>query len=81
MSKSIEYVEPLSNNILFTIKEYDYLEPIKKQKDNKFYNDLLLSIKKKTKEYESYLKNKTILPLSDTNDIIMNTSNLSNLPF
>jgi endonuclease/exonuclease/phosphatase family metal-dependent hydrolase len=72
MSKSIEYVEPLSNNILFTIKEYDYLDPIKKQKDNKFYNDLLLSIKKEIKEYDTYLKNKTILPLSDTNDIIMN---------
>jgi endonuclease/exonuclease/phosphatase family metal-dependent hydrolase len=74
MSKSIttEYIEPLSNNILFTIKEYDYLEPIKKQKDNNFYNDLLSSIKKEKKDYDSYLKNKTILPLSDTNDIIMN---------
>jgi hypothetical protein len=72
MSKYIEYIEPLSTNSLFTIKEYDYLEPIKKQKDNKFYNDLLLSIKNEKKEYESYLKNKTILTLSDTNDIIMN---------
>jgi endonuclease/exonuclease/phosphatase family metal-dependent hydrolase len=72
MSKYIEYIEPLSTNSLFTIKEYDYLEPIKKQKDNKFYNDLLSSIKNEKKEYESYLKNKTILPLSDTNDIIMN---------
>lgn len=32
MSKYIEYVEPLSTNILFTIKEYDYLEPIKNKK-------------------------------------------------
>ena len=72
MSKSIinEYIEPLSNNILFDIKEYDYLDPIKKQKNNKFYNDLLSFID--NKEYNSYLKNKTILPLSDTNDIIMN---------
>jgi len=71
MSKSIaiEYVEPTINNILFSIKEYDYLEPIKKQKDNEFYKNLLSSINKK--EYDTFLKNKSILPVSDTNDIII----------
>jgi endonuclease/exonuclease/phosphatase family metal-dependent hydrolase len=64
-----KYIEPTSNKILFNINPYDYLQPLKLQKDNSYYNELLDSIT--IKQYSSYLKNKEILPLSDVNDIIM----------
>ena len=69
MSKNVKFVEPVNNNILSQIDEYDYLQPVIYQKDNKYYQELLKSLDKK--EYKLYQKNKTILPLSDTNDIIM----------
>jgi len=64
-------IKPLFDNI----PQYDYLKPIsllsdyhKKFKPN-FYHDILSSINKS--EFENLLKNKKILPQSDTNDIII----------
>jgi len=69
MSKFYQFIEPVNNNILFEIEQYDYLEPIIRQKDNKYFQSLLKSLDKK--EYKLYQQNKTILPTSETNDIIM----------
>ena len=64
-------IKPLFDNI----SQYDYLKPIKlltdfhKEIKPNFYHDLLSSINKS--EFENLLKNKKILPQSDTNDLII----------
>jgi len=64
-------IKPLFDNI----PQYDYLKPIKllsdfhKEFKPNFYHDLLSSINKS--EFEKLLKNKEILPQSDTNDLII----------
>jgi endonuclease/exonuclease/phosphatase family metal-dependent hydrolase len=69
MNRFPPFFEPESSKILYEIEPYNYLEPLSRQKDNKYYQTIVNSINSKT--YKSYQENKVTLPQSDVNDILM----------
>jgi endonuclease/exonuclease/phosphatase family metal-dependent hydrolase len=69
MNRFPPFFEPESTKILFEIEPYNYLEPLLRLKDNKYYQNIIKSLNQN--EYKLYQKNKVTLPQSDINDILM----------